>query len=220
MFRSTMSTQSPLIDTVVVARNASATLGALLATLPRKQLRSVVVVDCASTDDTSQIARDDGALLLREPTGRFGLACMRAQQHFAQLPVSPDIVTFIPSHCPQAGPQLPLLLAPLLVGGAEMALAVPAGRGRRGMRVVAMAKMMDALYGQSLHQVSEVRAIRFAAWVALGMSDETDSYNVEMVVRGLKLGLSCVQVEMAGIGQPQRLGARNLFHLIRHATIR
>src|SRR5690349_15065305 len=81
---------APVIDVVVPARDHAASLGPLLRDLPQRTLRSVVVVDRASNDRTAEIARDHGALVLREPTGGYGAACLRAQAHFSSLPRVPD----------------------------------------------------------------------------------------------------------------------------------
>ena len=85
-----------LIDVVVPARDHAACLGSLLRELPHRAIRSVVVVDRASTDRTAEIARDAGALVLREQGGGYGAACLRATAHFTALPRVPDVVVFVP----------------------------------------------------------------------------------------------------------------------------
>lgn len=215
-----MAARTLLIDVVVVAHNAAATLPTLLGNLPHKQLRSVVVVDRGSTDETAQIARDVGALVLREPDGGYGAACMRAQTHFAQLPTVPDVVVFVPAQCAVAAASVAALVAPIVERGAELALAVESAGPRRSLRAVAMTRLIDTVYGERITAVSPVRAIRFAAWVALGMNARSDSYNVEMLVRSLKLGLSMEQVAIVGAGQPEELTSRSFFQVMRHATIR
>ncbi len=215
-----MAARTMLIDVVVVAYNAAATLPTLLAGLPHKRLRSVVVVDRGSTDQTAQIARDVGALVLREPDGGYGAACMRAQTHFAQLPSVPDVVVFVPAHCALAAASVAALIAPIVERGIELALAVEAAGPKRSLRAIAMTRLIDTVYGEQIAAVSPVRAIRFAAWVALGMNARSDSYNVEMLVRSLKLGLSMEQVAIVGAGPPEELTTRSLFQVMRHATIR
>jgi hypothetical protein len=62
------------------------------------------------------------------------------------------------------------------------------------------------------------------------MSDKGDGWNVEMLVRGLRLGLGVLEVDL-GEGRPIRgsrlglsaaalAGGRSLFHILRHATVR
>ena len=84
-----------MIDVVVPARDHENSLRTLLRDLPHRAIRSVVVVDCASTDRTPEVARDAGALVLREPSGGYGAACQRAQSHFQALPRVPDVLVFL-----------------------------------------------------------------------------------------------------------------------------
>ncbi|MBA3455464.1 MAG: glycosyltransferase family 2 protein, partial [Deltaproteobacteria bacterium] len=63
---------SPLIDVIVPTRDHAASLGPLLRDLPHRLVRSVVVVDRASTDRTCEIARDSGATVFREASGGYG----------------------------------------------------------------------------------------------------------------------------------------------------
>jgi hypothetical protein len=66
-----------------------------------------------------------------------------------------------------------------------------------------------------------VRAIRFPAWIALGMSDRGDGWDVEMLVRAVKLGLACDEVVLPRPGDRRSPGYRRaLFHILRHATMR
>lgn len=210
-----------LIDTVVVALNAAATLPALLRNLPQRQLRSIVVVDRGSDDDTAQIARDFGALVLREPRGGVGAAYARAQRHFAQLPNTPDIVAMLPASCAQAATGLAALWQPLVSRGVELALAIPPGRHeKQSFSHWMLRKAIDTVYRERLAGIYPVRAIRFAAWVALGMSDRSETYEIELVVRAMRLGLTYEEVAISGVEQTSAASPRALLHMLRHATIR
>jgi len=213
-------------DVVVPARNAQETLPLLLSTLQTRDLRAVIVVDRASTDATANVARDLGAVVLREASGGYGAACLRALAHFAELPEPPEVVVFAPAEVPLAAGDIAALVAPLAEKDAELTVGV---RGRKmGLRDRVVTGLIEAVYRHRFHDPSPVRAIRYPALVALGMSDRGDGWNVEMLVRGLKLGLGILEIGV-GDGSPrQRLGVkaaavaggRSLFHILRHATVR
>src|SRR3970282_871357 len=112
----------PLIDVVVRVRDHAASLGPLLRELPHRAIRSVVVVDRASTDRTAEIARDGGALVLRESGGGYGGACLRAQGAFSALPRVPDVVVFVPGDRPSAAHAVPSLVEPIALRGVELVL--------------------------------------------------------------------------------------------------
>lgn len=213
---------------MIPARDAEATLATTLDRAALRELRSLIVIDRGSTDGTAGVARDLGAVVLREPAGGYGAACLRAMQHFAELPEPPDVVAFVPADAHLEPGDLAHLVAPLSAADAELTLAVR--RGRHALRDKVVTGLIHAVYGTRIHDPSPVRAIRYPALVALGMSDKGDGWNVEMLVRGLRLGLGVLEVDL-GDGRPIRgsrlglsaaalAGGRSLFHILRHATVR
>jgi glycosyltransferase involved in cell wall biosynthesis len=209
---------SPVMDVVVPARDHAATLPALLGALPARVFRSIVVVDRASRDRTAEVARDAGALVLREPTGGYGAACLRAQAHFSALPRVPDIVVFLPGDRAGAAPAIPTLIEPIIERGVELVLGADRERHRVRERVVL--GLIDAVYRHRWAGVGPVRALKFPALVALGMRDTGDGWDVEMLVRAVKLGLTADEVVLPGDAHGAKVGSRALFHILRHSTMR
>jgi glycosyltransferase involved in cell wall biosynthesis len=208
----------PLVDVVVPARDDAPTLGRLLRELPARAIRAVVVVDRGSTDRTAVVARDAGALVLYEHGGGYGAACQRALAHFQTLPRVPDIVAFVPGDRPAVAAALPELIAPIADRGVELVLGVEPGK--RALRDKLVTGLIETVYRHRWTGVGPVRACKFPALVALGMRDRGDGWDVEMLVRAVKLGLSCDEVAIAGAGKDDRVGGRALFHILRHATMR
>jgi len=223
-----LSSRPLIVDAIVPAHDAAATLGEVLARLPRRRLRSVVVVDGASRDATSAIARDAGALVLREAKRGYGAACLRAISHLTALPEPPQAVAFVPGDGRADPAELPGLIDPLDEGSAELAIGVRGHGPPIGERVVM--GLIRAVYRHRFHDLGPMRAIRFAALVALGMSDRGGGWDVEMQVRALKLGIAIAEVPVSGgpaaSGAPRSgtraaiAGGRSLFHVLRHATMR
>ena len=209
----------PLIDVVIPARNHAASLRALLRDLPHRVIRSVVVVDRGSTDRTAEIARDAGALVLREPSGGYGAACLRAQAHFSSLPRVPDVIVFVPADRAAAASAIPALVAPIAERGIELVLGSESGR--RGMGEKLVTRLIDTVYRHRWSGVGPVRAMRFPALIALGMSDRSDGWDVEMLVRAVRLGLSCDEVALpADEDRRSKAIGRAILHILRHSTTR
>lgn len=208
-----------VIDVVVPARDDAASLPVLLRDLPARMIRSVVVVDRASSDRTAEIARDRGALVLRESSGSYGAACLRAIAHFQGLPRVPDVIAFVPGDRPAAAGALPALVAPIVDRGIELVLGAEPGRRRMGEALVA--GLIDTVYRHKWSSIGPVRALRFPALVALGMSDRGHGWDVEMLVRAVKLGLTTDEVVLPVDTPRERpnLG-RALLHILRHSTMR
>jgi glycosyltransferase involved in cell wall biosynthesis len=208
-----------VIDVVVPARDHAASLPAVLRELPHRDIRSVVVVDRASKDRTSELARDAGALVLREPSGGYGAACLRAQAHFSALPRVPDVLVFVPGDRPAAAAVVPDLVSPVAQRGVELVLGVDGGK--RNLRVKAAIGLMASVYRHKWSGVGPVRALKFPALVALGMRDVRDGWDVEMLVRAVKLGLTCEEASLPDDAhEGPKVGSRALLHILRHATMR
>lgn len=208
-----------VIDVVVPVRDHAASLAPLLRDLPHRAIRSVVVVDRASTDRSAEIARDAGALVLHEASGGYGAACQRAQAHFSALPRVPDIVVFIPGDRPAAASAVLDLVAPISERSVELVVGTHSGRRRVSERLVL--GLIDTVYRQRWSGVGAVRALKFPALVALGMRDRGDGWDVEMLVRAVKLGLTTDEVMVPGDPQSgPKVGSRALLHILRHATMR
>jgi len=211
--------QQPLIvDAVVPARDAARTLAAVVHALPTRRLRAVTVIDRASNDATSQIGRDLGALVLRTTAG-VGAACLAAQEHLAKLPAPPDAVVFVPGDAVHDAARVGELIAALEDQGAELVIGA---RGGHKVRVAerAVVKLIDTVYGHKFRGLGPTRVIRFPALVALGMSDRGNGWDVEMLVRALRLGLTLVEVPIAAEHASPAPAGRSLFHILRHATVR
>ncbi len=206
-----------VVDAVIPARDAARTLADVVRGLPTRRLRAITVVDRASSDQTSQIARDLGALVLRTRDG-LGAACLAAQAHLAKLPAPPDAVVFVPGDAPRDATRVGELIAALEEQGAE--LAIGARERKVPVRERAVVKLIDTVYGHRFHGLAPTRVIRFPALVALGMSDRGSGWDVEMLVRALRLGLSIVEVPIAAEHASPAPAGRSLFHILRHATVR
>ena len=212
---------------MIPARDAAATLPEVLARLPIRQLRSIVVVDHASRDATSAIARDAGALVLREPTGGYGAACLHAIANLTALPEPPGVVAFVPGDGRADAADLGAVIEPILDGSAELAIGVRTREHGPPIAERVAVGLIRAVYRHRFRDLGPMRAVRFPALVALGMSDRGGGWDVEMQVRALKLGLAIAEVPVGTAATPRQgahraaaAGTRSLFHILRHATMR
>lgn len=226
------------VDVVVPARNAEATIGSLIAAIPSRAVRAVVVVDNGSSDRTVRVAEDAGAIVIRERRVGYGAACLRGVAHLSTLPRPPDVVVFCPADGAYDPGEMPNLVLPLreslfdLVIGTR-ALSETALAWRLKTRNFVAINLIRAIYGHRYTDLTPFRAIRYPALIALGMRDVGQGWLVEMQVKALKVGLRISEVPVsyrpASAARPplgEQLkdsigaGSRAMYQIIRHATAR
>ncbi|MCG8416487.1 MAG: glycosyltransferase family 2 protein [Proteobacteria bacterium] len=228
--------KSPVVDVVVVARNQAPSVAITLSAVPRKQVRSVIVVDNGSTDSTAAVARDAGAVVLREAKVGRGRACLRAIAHLETLPMPPDVVVLMAGDGSDDPRDLPSLVEPIRRDNAELVIGIRHNVRSRLPYARMVKRLLSTVYRVRLDDVGPYRAIRFPALVALALTDRGGGLDVEMLVKAIKLGLHVAEVP---VRSPARTGrsrlralngkaltrsldatGRALFHIVRHSTTR
>jgi len=126
------SSSGTTIDVVIPALNEERSLPLVLADLPRPPVRRVVVADNGSQDGTARVAREGGAEVVPAPRRGYGSACLAGLAHLRGTG-PPDVVAFVDADYSDHPDELPLLVAPLLAGAADVAIGSRVlGRHERG----------------------------------------------------------------------------------------
>jgi len=230
---------------IIPARDEERAVAQVVAAMPPRVVRSVIVVDNASTDATGRRAEDAGAVVVREARVGYGAACLRGIAHVSSLPRPPDAVVFLSATGSDDPADVPRLIEPLreslfdlVIGSrvlprpaADGARTAPLNTGQRAGNRVATT-LIKAIYGHRYTDVSPFRAIRYPALIALGLRDPGYGFLVEMQVKALKVGLRIaetpVRYQRAGkrVGKLDtlrgtvRVSAETLFQIFRHSTAR
>src|SRR5208337_4333577 len=106
------------VSVVIPTRNEAESIGRVLADLPADLVTEVIVVDNNSTDGTREIAARMGAQVVSEPRRGYGQACLTGLVHTN----APDVVVFLDGDYSDRPAELPLLLAPIVDGRADITL--------------------------------------------------------------------------------------------------
>ncbi len=235
-----------VVDVVIVARNQASGIGQVVREMPGRTVRSVLVVDNGSSDATARAAEDAGAIVLREGHGGHGAACLRAVAHLSTLPRPPDVVVFMAADGSADPTDLPGVLRPLREGLFDLVLGSRSlsngngnghvhRHGHGGGRVITRAgsfiavNLIHAIYGHRYTDLGPLRAIRYPALIALGLSDPGGGFLTEMQVKAVRRGLRIAEVpvrEREHVGAGDKLQKRApatgqvLYQILRHATAR
>jgi glycosyltransferase involved in cell wall biosynthesis len=186
------------ITVIIPALNEEDAIGTVVSEVPRDLASEIIVVDNGSTDRTAEVATDAGARVVREPMRGYGAAC------FAGAMAAPDadILVFLDGDRSDDPREMPVVLAPLLGGRADLVIGsrtagftekgALTSQQRFGNQVVTWAVRL--LYGVALTDIGPFRAIRASVLRELGMEHKTYGWPVEMVVKAAKKGYRVVNV--------------------------
>jgi glycosyltransferase involved in cell wall biosynthesis len=169
-------------DVVIPCRDEGPALPALLARIP-EGFRPIVV-DNGSRDDTAEVARRLGALVVTEPRPGYGAAV-----HAGLEAATADHVAVIDGDGSMDPAELLPLLAEVVAGRADLAVGRrrPSAKGvwpwhaRAGNTVVLW--WLRRRIGLPLHDIAPMRVARREDLLALGVEDRRFGYPVELLQR-------------------------------------
>src|SRR6202158_205129 len=186
------------VSVVIPTHNEAQAIERVLADLPSDITTEVIVVDSNSNDGTPDIAARMGARVVQEPRRGYGQACLTG----LAAANSPDVVVFLDGDYSDRPSELPILLAPIIEGRADIALGSRLGGKSNpgalpwhqafGNRLAA--GLIRLLYGVKVSDLGPFRAGRAEVLRALALEETTYGWAVEMIVKGAIAGVRIVGV--------------------------
>jgi glycosyltransferase involved in cell wall biosynthesis len=188
------------VSVIIPTHNEAQAIARVLADLPADLVTEVIVVDSNSNDGTPEIAAKMGARVISESRRGYGRACLTGLASAN----SPDIVVFLDGDYSDRPSELPILLAPILQGAADITLGARLGEHRIpaalpwhqafGNRLAA--GMIRHLYGLKITDLGPFRAARSDVLRALALEETTYGWAVEMILKGALNGFRVVEVSV------------------------
>lgn len=188
------------VSVVIPTHNEAQAIERVLADLPADLTTEVIVVDSNSTDGTAELARNMGARVIQEPRRGYGRACLTGLANA----VNPDIVVFLDGDYSDRPSELPILLAPIIKGGADITLGSRLGKGNSGALPWHQsfgnhlaAGMIRLLYRLDISDLGPFRAGRADVLRVLDLQETTYGWAVEMILKGALAGFRVVEVPVS-----------------------
>jgi glycosyltransferase involved in cell wall biosynthesis len=195
------------VSVVIPTHNEAQSIGRVLSDLrsaPESAsdlVTEVLVVDSNSSDGTSEIAARMGARVLHEPRRGYGRACLTGMANAA----NPDVVVFLDGDYSDRPSELPVLLAPIIEGRADITLGSRLGTQRIrgalpwhqafGNRLAAF--LIGLLYGLKISDLGPFRAGRADVLRRLELQETTYGWAVEIILKGALGGFRIVEVPVS-----------------------
>jgi glycosyltransferase involved in cell wall biosynthesis len=189
------------VSVIIPTHNEAQAIERVLADLPSDLTTEVIVVDSKSNDGTPEIAARMGARVVQEPRRGYGRACLTG----LAMANSPDVVVFVDGDYSDRPSELPILLAPITEGRADITLGSRL-HGRRsagalpwhqafGNRLAA--GLIRLLYGLEISDLGPFRAGRADVLRTLALEETTYGWAVEMILKGVLAGFRVVEVPVS-----------------------
>ncbi|HEV8046136.1 MAG TPA: glycosyltransferase family 2 protein [Terriglobales bacterium] len=189
------------VSVIIPTHNEAQSIDRVLADLPANIVTEVLVVDSNSSDGTPEIAAKMGARVLHEPRRGYGRACLAGLAAVS----TPDVVVFLDGDYSDRPDELPLLLAPIIEGRADITLgsrlhaqhsadALPWHQAF-GNRLAA--GLIRRLYGVKITDLGPFRATRADVLRQLELQENTYGWAVEIILKGTLAGFRIVEVPVS-----------------------
>jgi len=189
------------VSVIIPTRNEAQAIGRVLADLPSDLVSEVIVVDSNSTDGTPDIASRMGAHVISEGRRGYGQACLTG----LACANSPDVVVFLDGDYSDRPAELPLLLAPIVEGWADITigsrLAGPRTPGALPWHALfgnwLAATLISNLYGVKISDLGPFRAARANVLRAIELEETTYGWAVELIIKGAIQGFRIAEVPVS-----------------------
>lgn len=189
------------MSVIIPTHNEAQAIERVLADIPNDVVTEVVVVDSNSSDGTPEIAARMGARVIQEERRGYGRACLTGMA----AANSPDVVVFVDGDYSDRPGELPILLAPIVEGRADITLGSRLGKHRVrralpwhqafGNRLAA--SLIRLLYGLEISDLGPFRAGRADVLRELALKQTTYGWAVEMILKGALAGYRVVEVPVS-----------------------
>jgi glycosyltransferase involved in cell wall biosynthesis len=189
------------VSVIIPALNEEKSIGSVLREIPKDLVNEVIVVDNGSSDHTASISESLGARVVFEPRKGYGHACLRGIEALSNS----DIVVFLDADFSDHPEEMPLLVAPIAEGQADLVIgsrslgkkekdALPP-HARFGNSLAG--RLIDLLFHYRYTDLGPFRAIRFSNLQSLAMADRTFGWTVEMQIKAIRHGLRILEVPVS-----------------------
>jgi glycosyltransferase involved in cell wall biosynthesis len=189
------------VSVIIPTFNEAASIERVLTDIPRAGVVEVLVVDGGSADGMPEIAARAGARVVRESRRGYGRACLTGLAHAA----APDVVVFLDGDYSDRPAEMPLLLAPLRAGEADLVVGSRLAGHRMpgampwhavaGNRLIAW--LLGIICGVHLTDLGPFRAARLDLLRALDLKETTYGWPVEMIAKAARRGARVMEVPVS-----------------------
>lgn len=190
------------VNVIIPAFNEGQAIAHVVNEVP-DEVSEIIVVDNASTDNTSDKAKAAGATVLKEKKPGYGHACLKGIAYCNQKQVPPGIIVFLDGDHSDHPDEMEKLVEPIYHNKADLVIGarVKELREQGAMTYPQIfgntlaTRLMKLIFPRSpFSDLGPFRVIRLQQLNALKMQDKTYGWTVEMQLKALKENLRCKEI--------------------------
>ena len=187
---------------IIPAFNEENAVGKVIKDIPKSMVNEIVVVNNNSTDQTSKIAKGEGATVLEEGIQGYGNACLKGMSYIKNQDPEPSIVVFIDADYSDHPEEMGNLIKPIIDNDVDLVIGSRAlGKMEKGSMTFPQlfgnwlaTGLIKLLYGVKYTDLGPFRAVKYNSLIAMGMKDKTYGWTVEMQLKAAKMKMKIQEV--------------------------
>ncbi len=212
----------PIISVIIPAFNEEQSIGKVVNDIPKDIVKHVIVVNNNSNDNTVEVAKKAGAIVLDEPRKGYGWACLKGIEHSKEL--NTEIVVFLDGDYSDYPGEIVDVIAPILNENMDMVIGSRVlGKREKGSLTPQQifgnslaTKLMRLFYGAKFTDLGPFRAIKSPSLEQLKMSDKTYGWTIEMQIKAAKQKMKFCEVP---VNYKKRIGVSKVSGTIKGTVL-
>ena len=190
----------PIISVIIPAYNEDQSIGKVVDAIPKGLVSNVIVVSNTSTDNTVEVAKKAGAIVLEENRKGYGWACLLGIEKANDLKT--EIVVFLDGDFSDYPEEIPDVVAPIIENDVDLVIGSRVlGKREKGSLTPQQifgnwlaTKLIRIFYRAKFTDLGPFRAMKMASLNKLGMADKTYGWTIEMQIKAVKNKMDFVEV--------------------------
>ncbi len=184
--------QKPIVSVVIPAFNEEQSIGKVVADIPKDIVHHIIVVNNNSTDNTVNVARKAGAIVLNEARKGYGWACLKGMEKCKELDT--EIIVFLDGDYSDYPQEIPQVIAPILEKDMDLVIGSRVlGQREKGSLTPQQVfgnwlatLLIRVFYRAKFTDLGPFRAMKFESLQQLKMDDKTYGWTIEMQIKAVK----------------------------------
>jgi glycosyltransferase involved in cell wall biosynthesis len=190
------------IYVIIPAYNEEQSIAKVINAIPKELVKTVVVANNNSKDNTKTQAEMAGAVVVDEPRPGYGYACLKGIDFLSSRVNAEDIIVFLDGDFSDYPEEIPDIINPILQNEADLVIGSRAlGIKEKNAMTIPQefgnwlaTKLIRLFYGVKFTDLGPFRAITWLNLQQINMQDKTYGWTVEMQIKAAKQGLRCIEV--------------------------